>query len=278
MPAVRGQSIEVLFSAEAIARRNRELAKEIASREFHDLLVISVLKGSFIFAADLIRALHGAGLAPEVEFILISSYGAGTASGEVKVLRDIDSPAGGRDVLLIDGILESGKTLKFTRDLIQSRGAKSVSIAVLLDKRKRRQTDLEADFVGFECPDRFVFGYGMDLAHAFRARRKPPRQSVNQEAGGLKGRTRPSPMRRRPSRLLQKRSTLALRENYGFNRPDVARIKADLASHLDTLCFTEDVNALRKRLLHIFAGRMVELAEPGLVWVNLDNLAAIVRH
>jgi len=164
MPVVRGKDIEVLFSASTIARRNLELAKEIASREYHDLLVISILKGSFIFAADLIRAMHDVGLSPEVEFIFISSYGAGTTSGEVRVLRDIDNEVAGRDVLLIDDILESGKT----RDLMMQRGAKSCSIAVLLDKHTRRQTKLDADFVGFECPDYFVVGYGMDVAHAFR--------------------------------------------------------------------------------------------------------------
>ncbi|WP_163265661.1 hypoxanthine phosphoribosyltransferase [Chelativorans alearense] len=168
MPVVRGKEIEVLFSASAIARRNLELAKEVASRDYHDLLVVSVLKGSFIFAADLIRAMHDAGISPEVEFIMISSYGAGTTSGEIKVLRDIDNDVKGRDILLIDDILESGKTLKYTRDLMLSRGAKSVSIAVLLDKHSRRQASLDADFVGFECPDYFVVGYGMDVAHAFR--------------------------------------------------------------------------------------------------------------
>lgn len=168
MPVVRGKDIEVLYSASAIARRNLELAKEIAERHYDDLLVISILKGSFIFAADLIRAMHDTGLSPEVEFIFISSYGAGTTSGEVRVLRDIDNEVAGRDVLLIDDILESGKTLKFTRELMMSRGAKSVSIAVLLDKTMRRQTDLDADFTGFECPDYFVVGYGMDVAHAFR--------------------------------------------------------------------------------------------------------------
>jgi hypoxanthine phosphoribosyltransferase len=168
MPVVRDKQIEVLFSASAIARRNLELAKEIASRDYHDLLVISVLKGSFVFAADLIRAMHDAGLSPEVEFIFLSSYGAGTVSGEVKVLRDIDNDVRDRDVLLIDDILESGKTLSFARNLMMQRGARSCSIAVLLDKRVRRQTDLEADYVGFECPDYFVVGYGMDVAHAFR--------------------------------------------------------------------------------------------------------------
>ncbi|HWK13537.1 MAG TPA: hypoxanthine phosphoribosyltransferase [Rhizobiaceae bacterium] len=168
MAVVRGKDIEVLFSASTIARRNLELAKDIAGRHYEDLLVISILKGSFIFAGDLIRAMHDMGLSPEVEFIFISSYGAGTTSGEVRVLRDIDNEVAGRDVLLIDDILESGKTLKFTRELMLSRGARSVSIAVLLDKSSRRQTDLEADFVGFECPDEFVVGYGMDVAHAFR--------------------------------------------------------------------------------------------------------------
>lgn len=168
MPVVREKEIEVLYSASAIARRNLELAKTIAERDYTDLLVISVLKGSFIFAADLIRAMHDVGLSPEVEFIFISSYGAGTTSGEVRVLRDIDNDVAGRDVLLVDDILESGKTLKFARELMLSRGAKSCSLAVLLDKRMRRQADIEADFVGFECPDYFVVGYGMDVAHAFR--------------------------------------------------------------------------------------------------------------
>lgn len=168
MPVVRGKSIDVLFSAEAIARRNTELAVEITARDTSDLLVISVLKGSFIFAADLIRALHEAGCAPEVEFIFISSYGAGTVSGEVRVLRDIDNEVTGRDVLLIDDILESGKTLSFARGLMLARGAKSCAIAVLLDKRMRRKADIEADYVGFDCPDHFVVGYGMDVGHAFR--------------------------------------------------------------------------------------------------------------
>lgn len=168
MPAVRGKQIEVLFSASAIARRNLELAKEIAAREYRDLLVVSVLKGSFIFAADLIRALHDAGISPEVEFIMISSYGAGTTSGDIKVLRDVDNDVRGRDILLIDDILESGKTLKFTRNLMLERGASSVSIAVLLDKHSRRQTEVDADFKGFDCPDHFVVGYGMDAGHAFR--------------------------------------------------------------------------------------------------------------
>lgn len=168
MPVVRGKNIEPLYSAEVIAERNRAMADEIVKGPTDNLLVISVLKGSFIFAADLIRAMHAAGLAPEVEFITLSSYGTGTVSQGVKIIKDIDSDVHGRDVLLIDDILESGRTLRFAKELMYERGAKSVSLAVLLDKKVKRQIDLEADYVGFECPDYFVVGYGMDVAYAFR--------------------------------------------------------------------------------------------------------------
>jgi len=168
MPVVRGKIIEPLFTPDVIATRNRAMAKEIAASPKKDLLVISILKGSFIFAADLIRALHDAGLEPEVEFITLSSYGRGTTSQGVKIIKDIDSDVKGRDVLLIDDILESGRTLRFARDLMYERGANDVDIAVLLDKRSRREGTLDADYVGFECPDYFVVGYGMDVAYAFR--------------------------------------------------------------------------------------------------------------
>lgn len=168
MPIVRGKNIDPLYTPEQIAARNRELAAEIAKGPTDDLLVIAVLKGSFIFAADLIRALHEKGLAPEVEFITLSSYGTGTVSKGVKIIKDIDSDVKGRNVLLIDDILESGRTLLFARELMYERGASHVGIAVLLDKRVKRQENLEADYVGFECPDYFVVGYGMDVAYAFR--------------------------------------------------------------------------------------------------------------
>ncbi|MEM1377439.1 MAG: hypoxanthine phosphoribosyltransferase [Pseudomonadota bacterium] len=170
MPVVRNKDIEVLYSGSQIGRRNLELAKEIAARDYSDLLVISVLKGSFIFAADLVRAMHDVGMEPQVEFLMLSTYGKGTEPGKVQVLRDIDSDVKDRDVLLIDDILESGRTLTHAKAMMLDRGAKSVGLAVLLDKSVRRQaeTPLEADFVGFECPDHFVVGYGMDVAHAFR--------------------------------------------------------------------------------------------------------------
>ena len=145
------------------------MAAEIALPGYRDLLVVSILKGSFVFAADLIRALHAAGMSPEVEFLSLSSYKAGTvSSGAVTVLRDIDSDVSGRDVLLIDDILESGRTLAFARNMMLSRSARRVGIAVLLEKPGKRAASVEADHVGFVCPDLFVVGYGMDVAHAFR--------------------------------------------------------------------------------------------------------------
>ncbi len=168
MPIVRNKKIEVLFTAEQISRRNRELAEEIALGDLNDPLVISILKGSFVFAADLIRKFHKAGLSPEVEFISISSYGAGTDAGTPTVLRDVETEVKGRDILLIDDILESGGTLKFTKDLMLSRGANRVAVVALLDKSMKRSADINADYVGFECPDKFVVGYGMDVSHAFR--------------------------------------------------------------------------------------------------------------
>ena len=169
MPRIRGRALRVLFDAEAIARRNSEMATEIAAAGYHDLLVVSILKGSFVFAADLIRALSGAGLEPEVEFLALSSYREDTvSSGEVRVVRDIESDVHARDILLVDDILESGRTLAFARDLMRERGARRIGIAVLLDKRGKRRSAVEADHVGFQCPDYFVVGYGMDVAHAFR--------------------------------------------------------------------------------------------------------------
>jgi hypoxanthine phosphoribosyltransferase len=169
MPIVRGRSIRVLYDAETIAGRNAEIASEIAAAGYVDLLVVSILKGSFVFAADLIRALHDAGLSPEVEFLSLSSYRSGTvSSGEVAVLRDIESDVAGRDVLLIDDILESGRTVAFAKKMMVERGARRVGVAVLLEKPGKRAQPIEADHVGFICPDLFVVGYGMDVAHAFR--------------------------------------------------------------------------------------------------------------
>jgi hypoxanthine phosphoribosyltransferase len=163
------ETIEVVFSAEDIARRVDELAKDIAGRELEPLLIVSVLNGSFVFAADLVRALHRAGVSPQVDFMSLSSYrSATTSSGRVEVLRDLEVDVAGRNVLIVDDILESGRTLAFAKDLISARGAARVLTCVLLDKPVPRVADIRADVCAFECPNAFVIGYGMDLAQRYR--------------------------------------------------------------------------------------------------------------
>jgi hypoxanthine phosphoribosyltransferase len=158
-----------LFDEAAIAVRVEEMALEVARIAPKDLLAVPVMTGAFVFAADLLRALHRAGLAPEVDFVQIGSYGAGIkSSGKVELLRDVQAAAKDRDVLLIDDILESGRTLSFAKNLFLSRGARRVLIAVMLEKPHKKEIEVAADFVGFSCPDRFVVGYGMDYAGDYR--------------------------------------------------------------------------------------------------------------
>ena len=161
--------INVLFDEAAIARRISAMVAEILATRPKNLLVIAVLKGSFMFAADLLRALHRVGMDPQVEFIHLSSYLDGTvSSGHVRILKDIDSNVSGREVLLVDDILESGRTLAYAKDLLAARGAAKVSVCVMLEKPHKRAVQIHADYVGFQCPDYFVVGYGMDVAHSFR--------------------------------------------------------------------------------------------------------------
>jgi hypoxanthine phosphoribosyltransferase len=161
--------VEVIFAPETIAARLDELAREISSAKLEGLLVVAVLKGSFVFAADLIRALHSVGLAPEVDFMTLSSYRkARMSSGQVSILRDMDLDVRGRNVLIVDDVLDSGRTLAFAKDLIAARGAASIRTCVLLDKKLPRAVNLQPDFCAFHCPDEFVVGYGMDVAHRYR--------------------------------------------------------------------------------------------------------------
>lgn len=166
--APAGDAITPLFTAETIARRVDALARDIAACDLNEPIIVAVLKGSFIFAADLIRALAGHGLHPEIDFIFLGSYGTGTTGGEVKILRDVESALQDRDVVIVDDILDSGRTLAFAKDLLETRGARSVKTCILLDKQVPREVDVTPDFAGFECPDLFVVGYGMDLAHRYR--------------------------------------------------------------------------------------------------------------
>lgn len=161
--------LEVIFPPEAIAARLGELAAEIAAHKLDRLLVVAILKGSFVFAADLIRAMHRAGMEPEVDFLTLSSYRKSrTSSGKVEILRDLDLDVQGRNVLIVDDVLDSGRTLAFAKDLLAARGARSTRTCVLLDKGATRAVNVTADFRAFQCPDVFVVGYGMDVAHRYR--------------------------------------------------------------------------------------------------------------
>lgn len=162
-------SIEILYSAAQIDARVTALADEIARSLGPEPTVVAILKGSFVFTADLLRALHHHGAHPQVEFLTLASYGTGTESrGRVEILRDIAEDIAGRDVLLVDDILESGRTLAFARDHLEARGARKVWLCVLLHKPGKLKADVAADYIGFETPDRFVVGYGLDYAHYYR--------------------------------------------------------------------------------------------------------------
>ena len=161
--------VEVIYTSNEIDQRIEALAGEIKARTIPDLLVVAILKGSFVFAADLIRKLHTVGLSPEVDFMTLSSYGESTvSSGIVEVLKDIELDVAGRNVLIVDDVLDSGRTLHFAKNLLAGRGASRVFTCVLLEKDIPRDVAVTSDFVGFSCQDIFVVGYGMDVAHKYR--------------------------------------------------------------------------------------------------------------
>jgi len=161
--------IRVLFDQEKIAARVEALAGEIAAQLPRELVVVGLLKGSFIFVADLVRALNRAGASTQVEFMRLSSYGLDkTSSGEVHLLGDIPSEVHGRDVLLVDDILDTGRSVAYARALLQQREVGRLWVCVLLDKPSRREVETQAHFVGFAIEDLFVAGYGIDYAERYR--------------------------------------------------------------------------------------------------------------
>jgi hypoxanthine phosphoribosyltransferase len=158
-----------LYTAEHIAKRLQSLAAEIAGELSDPVMVIALLKGSFVFTADLIRALHHEGIHPEIDFLGLRSYGNETVSSrKVTITQDLSDDIVGRNVLIVDDILESGRTLSYAKNLILARGARSVHIAVLLEKPHKLAVDIQADFIGFSTPDQFVVGYGLDYANRYR--------------------------------------------------------------------------------------------------------------
>ncbi|MDX2095286.1 MAG: hypoxanthine phosphoribosyltransferase [Alphaproteobacteria bacterium] len=163
------RSIPVLFTAAEIKERVEALASEIAAKITGDFLIVSLLRGSFMFTADLVRELCAIGVHPQIDFMTLSSYGsAAHSSGQVVVGRDVGDEVEGRQVLIVDDILETGRTLRFAHDLMIERGATDVKIAVLLEKPGKLEVAGKADFVGFSIPDKFVVGYGLDYANHYR--------------------------------------------------------------------------------------------------------------
>lgn len=156
--------MRVLHSKEAVARRIEALALDITKAFGGDFLMAPVLTGAFVFAADLLRALHRLGADPLVDFVQLSSYGgARSSSGVVKLLKDFSLPLSGRRVLIVDDVLDTGRSLHFAKNMALDAGAADAKICVLVRKSTGRSADIDADFVGFEAgADDFIVGYGMD--------------------------------------------------------------------------------------------------------------------
>ena len=162
------QDIErVLFTEEELRTRIGELAAQInADYAGREPVLISVLRGSFIFMADLVRAID---LPCTVDFMSVSSYGSGTtSSGQVKITKDLSESVEGKDILVVEDILDSGNTLSYLFKLLQARHPASIRLCTLLDKPSRRTKPIQADYVGFQVEDLFVVGYGLDYAEKYR--------------------------------------------------------------------------------------------------------------
>jgi hypoxanthine phosphoribosyltransferase len=157
---------EILIGSEELQRRVGELGAEI-SRDYRDgVLLIGILKGAVLFLADLMRRVR---IPCEIDFIAVSSYGSATdSSGVVRILKDLESSIEGRDVLIVEDIIDSGLTLHYLIRNLRARGPRSLEVCALLDKPERRRVDLPIRYVGFEIPDEFVIGYGLDYGQRFR--------------------------------------------------------------------------------------------------------------
>ena len=163
------RTIPVLYTAAEIKERIEALASEIAASMGHEFLIVSLLRGSFMFTADLVREFYAIGVHPQIDFMTLSSYGAAaSSSGEVAINRDLTEDVKGKTVLIVDDILETGRTLQYAKNLLKERGAATLKVAMLLEKTGKLETDVKADFVGFNIPDKFVVGYGLDYANHYR--------------------------------------------------------------------------------------------------------------
>ncbi len=161
---------EVLVSEEQISARIKELGKQITQDyKGKDLLVIGVLKGAWVYLADLMREVD---VNVQVDFMTVSSYGTGTTtSGSITILKDLTVDCAGRDILIVEDIVDSGITLSRLKEVLQARNAKSVEVSTLLSKPSRRQVEVDVKYIGFEIPDKFVIGYGLDFVDRYRTLR-----------------------------------------------------------------------------------------------------------
>lgn len=158
---------DVLISQEAIQRRVAELGQQI-TQDFagSEVLMIAVLKGAMLFLADLVRHVD---LPVAMDFLAVSSYGTGTSSsGVVRILKDLDEPIEGRNVVIVEDIVDSGRTLDYLLRMFRQRHPATLHVCTLLDKRERREINVPIDYIGFEVPDEFVVGYGLDFAEYYR--------------------------------------------------------------------------------------------------------------
>ncbi len=160
------QPTDILLSERQIQTRVDELAAEIRRDLPNDLHVVAVLKGAFMFLSDLVRHIDGHA---SLDFMAVSSYATGTtSSGEVRLLKDLDTTLDGRNVVIVEDIVDTGLTLTYLQDILRARGPKSLRTACLLSKPSRRKVDVKIEYIGFEIEDRFVVGYGLDYAEQYR--------------------------------------------------------------------------------------------------------------
>ena len=158
---------KILLNSEQIARRVKELGDEI-TRDYkgESVLMVAILRGAVVFFADLVKSVD---LDVRFDFMVVSSYGSSsTSSGEVRIVKDISQPIEGKNVILVEDIIDTGNTLKNLKKMLLTRNPKSLKIASLLDKPSRRKVEIEGDYVGFEVPNEFVVGYGLDYAEKYR--------------------------------------------------------------------------------------------------------------
>ena len=158
---------EVLVNEEDITKKIKKLGQVITEDyKDKDLVVIGILKGAVIFMSELIKNIE---LPLIIDFMAVSSYGKSTIStGEVRIIKDLDFSVEGKDLLIVEDIIDTGLTLNYLTDILKKRGASSVKICTLLDKPERRSVEVNVDYLGFEIPDEFVVGYGLDYAEQYR--------------------------------------------------------------------------------------------------------------